>query len=271
MAKSGQFDVIQYIVDKGQPVLDALVVLLVGWYSAKILLYIIIRMIRKSSVDPIVISFVRSILDICLKFLVLVTAIAQLGVNISSLVTVLATAGAAIVLGLKDSMTGVVSGMIILFAKPFTKGDVIEVNGYIGKIQEIQLLYTYLMTFDNKLVVIPNNELASTTFVNYSHERIRRVDITFDIHYETDVEKAKRIIREVIDQHQLALKEPEPYVRVSEYRENSIAIEMRVWTETEHVYELKADLLEQVKQEFDKNHIMIPYPQLDIHIKNDKS
>ena len=162
-------DIIQYFKDKGQPLIDALLVFVVGWYLAKLLLYVIIRMIKKSSVDPIVVSFIKSILDIVFKVLVIVTAIAQLGVNTTSLVTVLATGGAAIVLGLKDSMTGVVSGIIILFTKPFTKGDIIEVKNYIGKIERIELLYTFLLTFDNKLVVIPNNELASSTFVNYSH------------------------------------------------------------------------------------------------------
>ena len=114
----------------------------------------------------------------------MITVIGQLGVSVTSLVAVLTTAGAAIVLGLQDSMKGVVSGIIILFAKPFVKGDTIEVGNYVGKIQEIQLLYTILMTFDNKMVVIPNNELASSTFVNYSHEDIRRVDMSMDVHYD---------------------------------------------------------------------------------------
>ena len=148
------------------------------------------------------------------------------------------------------------------------KGDIIEVNTYIGKIQEIQLLYTILMTFDNKMVVIPNNELASSTFVNYSHEDKRRVDMTIDIHYHNDVELAKKLIMNVINQHPYTLKEPLVYVRVSEYRENSIAISLRVWTETEHYYDLKDDLTEQIKKAFDREGIVIPYSQLDVHVHN---
>ena len=198
----------------------------------------------------------------------LITVIAQLGVPVTSFVAVLTTAGAAIVLGLQDSMKGIVSGIVILFAKPFVKGDIIEVNTYIGKIQEIQLLYTILMTFDNKMVVIPNNELASSTFVNYSHEDKRRVDMTIDIHYHNDVELAKKLIMNVINQHPYTLKEPLVYVRVSEYRENSIAISLRVWTETEHYYDLKDDLTEQIKKAFDREGIVIPYSQLDVHVHN---
>ena len=119
------FDFMNYFINKGQPLLDAVIAFVIGWYGAKILLYIVIKMLKKSTIDPIVISFIKSVLNVALKVLVIVTSIAQLGVNISSLVTVLATAGAAIVLGLKDSMSGVVSGIVILMTKPFVKGDII--------------------------------------------------------------------------------------------------------------------------------------------------
>ena len=239
--------IITYFETKGQNVIDALLVFVLGWYGVKLLIYIIKRMMKRSGVDPIVTSFVQSILEVGLKLIVIVTALAQLGVETSSLVTVLATAGAAIVLGLKDSISGVVSGMIILFTKPFVKGDILEVNGYIGKIKEIQLLYTILISFDNKMVVIPNNELASSTFVNYSHEEKRRVDLNFDIHYENDVKKAKELIQSVIEKHPYTLKDEEIYVRVSEYKESAITLSLRVWTLTEHYFDLKDDLIEEVK------------------------
>ena len=212
--------VINYFIDRAQVILDAVLVFVVGWYLTKILLHIIVKMMEKSKIDSIVISFIKSGLNIAFKALVIITAIAQLGVDTSSFVTVLATVGAAIVLGLKDSMTGIVSGMIILFAKPFVKGDIVEVNGYIGKIEEIQLLYTYLMTL------------------------------------------------EVVSAHKDALKEPMPYARVAQYGENAITIAMRVWTKTENYYSLKDDLLEQIKQSFDQNGIVIPYSQVDVHIHN---
>ncbi len=246
-------------------IIDAILVFILGWYGVKLLLHFLVKMMKKSQVDPIVINFVKSIVGIGLKIIVVITVIGQLGVPVTSFVAVLTTAGAAIVLGLQDSMKGVVSGIVILFAKPFVKGDIIEVNHYIGKIQEIQLLYTILMTFDNKMVVIPNNELASSTFVNYSHEDMRRVDMTLDVHYKSDIELAKKVIMQVLDQHPYALKEPLPYVRVSEYKESSIAISLRVWTKTDNYYDLKDDLTEQIKQAFDQNHIQIPYAQLDVH------
>ena len=266
--------IISYFVreygDFGKSLLNALIIFIVGWYGVKILLHFVIKMMKRSQLDPIVINFVKSIINIGLKIIVIITAISQLGVNTASLVAVLTTAGAAIVLGLKDSMSGVVSGIIILFAKPFVKGDIVEFEGYVGKIQEIGLLYTTLTTFDNKLIVIPNNELASSTFVNYSHEEQRRVDLNINIHYESDVEKAKSIIMNVIMEHPYTLKDPIPYVRINEYQDSSIVLGLRVWTKTENYYDLKDDLIEQIKYRFDENGIFMPYNQLEIHLKNDK-
>jgi len=263
-------DKLQNIIDKyinvGMNLFDALVVFVVGWYVIKLVMHIFHKMMQKSSLDPIIVNFMRSILEAALKIILIITALTTMGITTTSLVAVFTTAGAAIALGMQDSLKGLVSGMTILFAKPFVKGDIIEINHYIGKIQEIQLLYTILMTFDNKMVVIPNNELASSTFVNYSHEDVRRVDMVMDVHYESDVELAKKVIKEVIGQHPYALQEPLPYVRVSEYKDSAIAIGIRVWTQTEHYYELKDDLIEQMKRAFDANSIEIPYSQLDVHI-----
>jgi len=254
--------------DLGVNILNALIIFVLGWYIVKLVVYIFEKMMKRSSIDPIVINFIKLVLLTALRIIVFITAIGEMGVSTTSLIAVLTTAGAALVLGLQDSMKGIVSGIIILFAKPFVKGDIIEVNHYIGKIEEIQLLYTILLTFDNKMVVIPNNELASSTFVNYSHEDIRRVDLTMDVHYDTDIELAKELIMNVILNHELILDDPLPYVRVSEYKEDGIAIGLRAWTQTDHYYDVKDDLLEQIKVEFDKHHIQIPYSQIDVHIKS---
>lgn len=134
----GMNNILQTFIDKytnvGLNLVDALIVFILGWYGTKILLHILERMMKKSNVDPIVINFVKSIANVGLRVIVIITVIGQLGVSVTSLVAVLTTAGAAIVLGLQDSMKGIVSGIIILFAKPFVKGDIIEVNNYIGKI-----------------------------------------------------------------------------------------------------------------------------------------
>lgn len=261
---------IQNMIDKysqlGLDIIDALIIFVVGWYVIKLVLKFVDKVMHKSNVDIIIITFIKSIVNIGLKIILLITILTKFGVNPASLLTVFAAAGAALALGLQDSMKGIVSGMTILFAKPFVKGDIIEVKNYIGRIDEIQLLYTKLMTFDNKVVIIPNNELASSTFVNYSHEDIRRVDMTMNIHYNDDIELAKKIIQKTIENHPKSFKEPIPYVRVSSYKEHCVEIGIRVWSQTEDYYDLRDDLMEQIKEAFDKEGISLPYEQLDVHI-----
>ena len=252
----------------GSTLIDAILVLIAGLYAIKLFLRIFEKMLTKSNVDKIVINFLKPIIDIGLKVILFITFLALLGVPVTSFVAVLTTAGAAIVLGLQDSMKGIVSGMTILFAKPFVKGDLIEINGYIGRIEEIQMLYTIWKTPDNKMVVIPNNELASNTFVNYSHEAIRRVDMLIDIHYDSDIELAKQIILNVIKEHPLALLDPTPYIRVTQYKESAISLSIKVWTKNDDFDLLRDDLRENVKKKLDLNGIKMPYNQLEIHIHN---
>lgn len=252
----------------GTDLFNALLVLIIGYYSIKLFVRIVVKMLNKAGVDNIVISFIKPIIDIGLKIILFITFLSLLGVPVTSFVAVLTTAGAAIVLGLQDSMKGIVSGMTILFAKPFVKGDLIEINGHIGRIEEIQLLYTILKTPDNKMVVIPNNELASNTFVNYSHEELRRIDMMIDVHYDSDIELAKETIYRVIENHPLSLLEPEPYIRVNQYKESSITILIKVWTRNENFDELRDDLREKIKSEMDLYAIKMPYNQLEIHVHN---
>jgi len=135
---------------------------------------------------------------------------------------------------------------------------------------EIQMLYSILLTLDNKRVVIPNNELANSVIINYSFEETRRVDLCIDVHYSTDIELAKKVIQEVIFNQPNALREPEPYVRVDQYKDSSIAIAVRVWGLTDDYYALKVDLLEKIKIAFDEKGIEMAYPQLDVHIEKER-
>lgn len=264
-------DIGKYILTKlsgfSENFINALLIFGIGWWLSKLLVKIVEKMIKKSSVDNIVITFICSILNICLKVIVIIMCLSALGVNTTSLVAVLTTGGAAIVLGLKDSATGIVSGIIILLSKPFNKGDIIEVNGNMGKVMEIQMLYTIILTLDNKRVIVPNKDIANSIVVNYSFEDTRRVDLDIDVHYDSDIEEVKQVINEVINKEEYALKEPQPYVRVGEYKESSISIAVRVWGKTEYYYDLRVQLLENIKKALDQNNIEMPYNQLDIHIK----
>ena len=252
----------------GMNVIEATIIFIVGWYAVKIILHILSKMMRRSQIDAIIENFVISILNIGLKIIVIITVIAQLGVPTTSLVAVLTTAGAAIALGLQDSMKGIASGITILFSKPFIKGDIIEIDGYVGTVQEIQLLYTIVMTFDNKMVVIPNNDLVSSSFVNYSHEDVRRVTMTVELHPDNDIPQFKAALMQVIQQHPYALKEPAPVIKIGEYKERSVSMQIWVWAENDHFYELNDDLWVAIRKIFKEQNIKIPAQQIDVRIQN---
>ena len=157
---------------------------------------------------------------------------------------------------------------MILFFKPFKVGDYIEASGESGTVVEISVVYTVLLTPDNKRITLPNGSLTNASIKNYSSEETRRVDLTFSADYSSDVETVKKIILENIEAHPLALKDPAPFVRLSAHSDSALTYTARIWTKSADYWDVYFDLTESVKLAFDKNNIKIPYPQLDIHINN---
>ena len=152
--------------------------------------------------------------------------------------------------------------------RPFKIGDYIAAQGESGTVEEISIFYTYLITPDNKVVMIPNGTLANGSIVNYSAKDLRRVDFEFSISYDEDFEKAKKVIHEVIENTQGVLLDPQPFVRVISHGESTINIVTRVWTENANYWNVYFDMMESIKKSFDSSNIEIPYNQLDVHIKN---
>ncbi len=254
----------------GEQVFNALIILAVGWVLSNLISKLIVKFIEKSNKDEIVLEFFHTVLVVAFKIVVVLMALSQLGLNMTSLVAMFTAAAAAFALALKDSLSGIVDGIMILFAKPFSKGDLIEVNNVTGTIQEISLLYTYLLTLDNKKIVIPNSQLANTTIINYSSEDMRRVDLTFNVAYDSDVEKVKAVILEETLNHPMCIKDIDPFVRLTEYKDSAITFTLRAWTTNSDYETFKCDLLEILKDRFAKEHIHLPYPQMEVtlHDKN---
>jgi len=191
-----------------------------------------------------------------------------LGVPVTSFITILASCGVAIGLALQGSLSNFAGGLMILFFKPFKVGDYIEAAGESGTVSEISVVYTVLLTPDNKKITIPNGTLTNSVIENYSSEATRRVDFTFNTGYECDIEKVKELILKIISEHPAALKEPEPFVRLSAHGESSLTYSARVWCNSEDYWNLYFDTIEAVKNAFDENKISIPYPQIDVHVNN---
>ena len=222
---------------------------------------------KKKPIDPTVRNFLITATKVVLYIIVIISVVAVLGVEIASVIAVLASAGAAIALALQGALSNLASGIMLIFFKPMKIGDFIESDGQSGIVEDIGIFYTTIITGDKKRVQMPNSKLTSSAIVNYSTEPIRRVDMVFSVAYGTDVEKAKALISEKVLSHELVLKDPGITVRMTEMSDSSLNITVRVYCENANYWDVKFDLTEQIKEMFDANGIEIPYPQMDVHVK----
>lgn len=248
----------------------ALVALIVGLIAAKLISKIISKALKRTKVDGAAESFLISLIRIILYIVVVIMALGLLKVPMSSIITVFGAAGLAISLALQNCLTNLCGGFIILFSKPFTAGDTIELDGSVGEVDTISILYTKMRTFDGKTVLIPNGKVTEAKIVNYTETPTRRIELKFGIAYEADFEKARELINTVIEGNKLVLRDPEPIVRMSAHNESSVSIDTYVWVKNEDFTTVKYSLIESVKAEFDRNSIEIPYNKIDIQIKEQK-
>jgi small conductance mechanosensitive channel len=194
--------------------------------------------------------------------------LAALEINVGPLLAVIGAAGFVIAFALQDSLGNFASGILIMVFKPFDIGDLVEVGGVLGKVHSMNLLSVLIHTPDNKAVIIPNNNVWSDSITNVTGTDTRRVDLIFGIGYDDDIEKAQGILEEVVGEHPLVLKDPEPVISVHELGDSSVNFVCRPWVKTEDYWEVYWDLTRSVKQRFDKGGVSIPFPQRDVHVYN---
>ncbi len=250
----------------GIKLLGAIIILIVGLKLISALAKWIKTSPKLDKIDGSLRSFLVSFSRIVLYVILVITIATTLGVPATSFITILASCGVAVGLALQGSLSNFAGGLMILFFKPFKVGDFIEASGKTGVVEEISVVYTVLLTLDNKRITLPNGALTNSVIENYSSEKLRRVDIDFNAAYDCDVEKVKKVITEVVEAHPSALKKPEPFVRLSKHADHSLTYTVRVWCNNEDYWTVYFDVLEGVKAAFDKNEISIPYPQIDVHM-----
>ncbi|MEN2773701.1 mechanosensitive ion channel family protein [Acetivibrio clariflavus] len=246
----------------------AAVVLIVGIIAIRWGIKKIKLLVYKSKMDASLKPFLVSLIDALLKVFLAVTVVSILGVETSSFVAVLASAGLAVGLALQGSLSNIAGGVLILTTKPFAVGDYIEVSGQSGTVQAIKIFQTEIVTPDNKVIFIPNGSLANSVIVNYSKKPTRRVDMKFGVSYEANSCEVIEVIKDVINKQPLVLKEPEPLVRMAEHGDNAVIYIARVWVNSKDYWEVYYNIIEEIKKRFDENNISIPYPQIDVHLKN---
>jgi small conductance mechanosensitive channel len=254
------------MIAAGEQVLGALIILVVGLILIKIFLKITRKTLEKSSLDGAIYRFILSALKIVLYVVLIVVLLGQLKVPTTPLITVLGACGAAVALALKDSLSNIAGGLLILVNKPFKQGDVIDAAGTTGSVEHIDLFVTTLKTVDNKVITVPNGTLNTSVIVNYSKEPIRRVDCKFGISYDSDIARAKEVLRTVAESNPDIFREPAPFVGVASHLDSAISLDLRVWCDTSKYFDVKYYLEEQVKLAFDEANITIPFPQMDVHV-----
>ena len=254
----------------GLKILLAVVTLIIGLWIIKLVMKAIGRNLEKRDVDATLRQFLGSLLSMLLKIMLIISVISMLGVEMTSFVAILAAAGFAVGMALSGTLQNFAGGAMIVIFRPFKVGDFIDAQGYMGTVKEIQIFNTILKTPDNKTIIIPNGGLSTSSMTNFSTEPQRRVDFTFGIGYGDDIDKAKKVIEGLIAADDRILKDPEPFIAVSELADSSVNFVVRVWANSADYWGIHFDMIENVKKAFDKEGISIPFPQTDVHVYNAK-
>ena len=248
----------------GMQFLLAIVLLLVGLWIIKIALNLLEKNIQ-GKFERTLTSFLLSITKAILLILLFISIASTIGIEVTSFVAIFAAAGFAVGFALQGSLSNFAGGVLLLIFRPFTAGDMIEVAGYKGKVQEIELLYTILTSPDNKKIYVPNSNISTNSITNFSALDKRRVDLSFGVGYDDDINEVKEVINKVVSDHEMIYKEPAPIIRLGEHAGSSLNFDVKVWAASSDYWTVYYDLHEEIKYAFDEAGFNIPYPQIDVH------
>lgn len=258
---------ISWAIDSGVRLIIGLIIISVGFKIIKKVVNKFEHFLERRDVDVTLRRFLKSFSISGLKAIIVLLVITLVwDVKLTGLVALFTSAGVAIGLALQGSLSNFAGGFIILLLRPFKVGDYIQAAGYEGTVEQIGVFYTYLLTIDNKVALIPNGTLSNNSLINYSTKENRRVDLIFNVSYENNVMQVRNVLKEIIDNHPLILHNPEPFIGIVEHAQNSVNFGVRVWCNRDDYWTIYYDLLEKVKVRFDEENIIIPYPQMDLHL-----
>lgn len=256
-----------WILTDGVKLVIGLILLSIGWKLIKKLIRIMNILMDKNNVDKTLRNFLDALVEIVLRIILIMAVLEFVGIKATGVAALFASAGLAVGLALQGSLSNFAGGVIILLIRPFNVGDYIEGGGHAGTVEKISIFYTFLLTPDNKQILIPNGALANDSIVNYSSKDTRRVDLVFGVSYDDDIFKVKRILTKVVEENALILKNPEPFISINEHGASSVNFVVRAWCKTSDYWKVYFDLLETVMVRFNEENISIPYPQMDLHLK----
>ncbi|MBO7616724.1 MAG: mechanosensitive ion channel [Bacteroidales bacterium] len=256
----------EYLVPFGLKLVAAIVVLLLGRWVIKLTKKGLTKMMLRRNSDPSLASFLMSLVSVLLTFFLIMAIVGILGINTSSLVALLASAGLAIGMALSGTLQNFAGGVMIMLFKPFKVGDFIAAQGYEGRVNSIQIFSTHILTPDNKTVILPNGALSTGPVTNFNKETDRRVDWTYSISYGDDYDKAKAVLQRLCDADERILKEPKPVIELIKMSDSSIDITVRARVKPEDYWAVFFKMNELVYKTFPQEGLHFPFPQLDVHM-----
>ncbi len=255
-----------YAIPWGIKIVMAILVFYIGRMIARMVIRLLKKVMQKSAVDEMLIKFLADMTYAVLLVAVVIAALDQLGVNTTSLLAILAAAGLAIGLALKDSLSNFAAGVMLIMFRPFKVGDFIEAGGTSGTVDTVNIFNTVLKTGDNREITIPNSGIYGGMITNYSARPTRRIDMVIGIGYDDDLNKARELITAVMADEERILKDPEPAISLAELADSSVNLNVRPWVNSADYWGVRSALLENIKNAFDKNGVSFPYPQQDVHM-----
>lgn len=257
---------IKIILTHGLSVVAAIVTLIIGLWLARVIIKMINKGMEKRKVDSSLRLFLISVISSTLKVMLFISVISMVGIEATSFIAILSAAGLAVGLALQGTLQNFAGGVVIFLLRPFKVGDWIDTGSYAGTVNSIRVFSTILKTPDNKVIIIPNGSLANSSLINYSVESKRRVDFTFGVGYGDSTQKTRDTLMELINADDRILKDPEPFIAVSELADSSVNFVVRVWVESADYWGVYFEMNENVYNKFNEVGLNIPFPQREIHL-----
>ncbi len=244
----------------------AALILLAGLWLARSLSRMLERALARGGVESTLAKFLRNVSYAGMVIVVVIASLQKLGVPTTSVLAVLGAAGLAVGLALKDSLSNIASGVMLIMLRPFREGDAVQAAGLEGVVEEIRIFQTRLRTYDNRAIILPNSSITGAPIINFTAKPQRRIDILVGVGYDDDLKRAREILLKIAQDHPQVLAEPAPFVQVSKLGESSVDLTLYAWTQTRDYGDTRSQLLEAVRTDIIGNGLNIPYPQRDLHV-----
>jgi small conductance mechanosensitive channel len=257
------------IIEYGLNIVAAIATILIGMLFARIISGGIHKIMTKRELDSTIVDFVSHMVKYVIVAFVVIAALSRIGVQTTSFIALIGAAGLAVGLALQGSLSNFASGVLIIVLRPFKAGEYIEAAGIAGNVESVQIFATTLVTVDNKFVVVPNSSILSGNIINYSRKATRRIDLTIGVSYNANLQQTKSVLEKIVSANARVLKNPGVQVAVAELADSSVNFVVRPWVNSADYWDVRFELLEEIKDALDAENIEIPFPQMDVHM--DKS